>query len=412
MTTIDRTYAVNATVQAARIRDILNATWHGRPDQIPEWVHEGVRTGLLHLDLVDGLFLDLQLQDPDHWLVKGVTGLVFTTTDQNFRTTYKPAQIVHNASVDNQVPCCGQPLFDILDRGEMTSTDTDRVNCTGKNQTNAAPVEEVAAQSLADAGFDETDTANAVAALATCTADLSSGSPAADPSSGAALIAAERLRQVEVEGWTPERDAQRHSGGELVQAAGCYLNAPNFSDQVRYAMMRVHGRDVGEPWSPVEWPWPARFWKPTPHDRVRELVKAGALIAAEIDRLVAAAGKRPWTPDEKIEGGGTRITVKRCCNGCGRQLGDVTDAEMDATIEGRPLPDVRAECGCLVSDGADSAVAEPSGPETPAEPFTGASGDLGRLVAALRAEAEAPVGACTAIPGMLSRLAGRLEAGE
>jgi hypothetical protein len=35
------------------------------------------------------------------------------------------------------------------------------------------------------------------------------------------------------------------------------------------------------------WPWSKHWWKPTPNDRVRELVKAGALIAAEIDRLQA-----------------------------------------------------------------------------------------------------------------------------
>ena len=34
------------------------------------------------------------------------------------------------------------------------------------------------------------------------------------------------------------------------------------------------------------WPWDDEWWKPTPDDRIRELVKAGALIAAEIDRLL------------------------------------------------------------------------------------------------------------------------------
>lgn len=33
------------------------------------------------------------------------------------------------------------------------------------------------------------------------------------------------------------------------------------------------------------WPWDKSWWKPTPDDRIRELIKAGALIAAEIDRL-------------------------------------------------------------------------------------------------------------------------------
>lgn len=59
-----------------------------------------------------------------------------------------------------------------------------------------------------------------------------------------------------------------------------------------------------------------------------------------------AATTRPWTPDEHLPGGGKRIHVKRCCNGCGRPIGDVTEAEIEAGIAGRPLPDVTAECGC------------------------------------------------------------------
>lgn len=33
------------------------------------------------------------------------------------------------------------------------------------------------------------------------------------------------------------------------------------------------------------WPWDEEYFKPTPDNRIRELVKAGALICAEIDRL-------------------------------------------------------------------------------------------------------------------------------
>lgn len=57
---------------------------------------------------------------------------------------------------------------------------------------------------------------------------------------------------------------------------------------------------------------------------------------------------RPSTPP-RVEGTTTTITVKRCCSSCGRELGDATDAELDAAIEGRPLPDVTAECGCRVT---------------------------------------------------------------
>lgn len=79
--------------------------------------------------------------------------------------------------------------------------------------------------------------------------------------SGAELIAAERRRQMDVEGWTPEHD-DAHDGGELVNAALAYCMGL-FSC----------------------WPWDTAWWKPSPDDRVRELVKAGALIAAEIDRI-------------------------------------------------------------------------------------------------------------------------------
>lgn len=54
---------------------------------------------------------------------------------------------------------------------------------------------------------------------------------------------------------------------------------------------------------------------------------------------------RTWTHDVRTESGKT-ISVKRCCNGCGRRLGDVRDGELAAAIAGKPQPDVRSECGC------------------------------------------------------------------
>lgn len=54
---------------------------------------------------------------------------------------------------------------------------------------------------------------------------------------------------------------------------------------------------------------------------------------------------RTWTDPMKVDGG-KQLTVKRCCNGCGRSLGDATEAELDAAYAGHPLPGVTAECGC------------------------------------------------------------------
>ena len=85
---------------------------------------------------------------------------------------------------------------------------------------------------------------------------------------GAGLIAAERARQVSVEGWTAAHDDE-HENGELLSAAVWYLdNGCEF--------------DLGLTLPP--WPWEPAWWKPS-DDRVRQLTKAGALIAAEIDRL-------------------------------------------------------------------------------------------------------------------------------
>ena len=92
--------------------------------------------------------------------------------------------------------------------------------------------------------------------------------------SGCELIAEERARQVSSEGWTAEHD-DAHKDGELAVAAAIYA-APGYE---RSNKPRVRGAII------QFWPWDMSWWKPCRDNRVRELVKAGALIAAEIDRL-------------------------------------------------------------------------------------------------------------------------------
>lgn len=94
-----------------------------------------------------------------------------------------------------------------------------------------------------------------------------------DSLTGVDLIAAERKRQIEEEGWSEFHD-DGHDLDELAFAAVCYA----LPHRERYA---------GAEGLPFYWPgrWLCQWWKPSPNDRVRELVKAGALIAAEIDRL-------------------------------------------------------------------------------------------------------------------------------
>lgn len=90
---------------------------------------------------------------------------------------------------------------------------------------------------------------------------------------GARLIAAERSRQTEAEGYTQEHDAE-HDRGELVSAAIWYAT--------RHASLTFDGR--------AQWPLGWQF-KPDKDDPVHDLVRAGALIAAEIDRLLAVAAQ-------------------------------------------------------------------------------------------------------------------------
>ena len=98
------------------------------------------------------------------------------------------------------------------------------------------------------------------------------------------MIAVERLRQIQAEGWTAEHDdAQVQS--QIALAAAAYAFAAQFS---------AFGTDdwTDEKWAkacPDFWPWAPEWWKPS-NDPVRNLVRAGALIAAEIDRLTRKRG--------------------------------------------------------------------------------------------------------------------------
>lgn len=63
-----------------------------------------------------------------------------------------------------------------------------------------------------------------------------------------------------------------------------------------------------------------------------------------ITDLSGVPAGRTWTPRLRLCTNRHRITVKRACNGCSRLLGDVTDAEIEAAIDGLPPSDVRHEC--------------------------------------------------------------------
>jgi hypothetical protein len=100
--------------------------------------------------------------------------------------------------------------------------------------------------------------------------------------SGAERIAAERQRQIDVEEYDAEHDDTYESDGVLLDAADCYL---------QQGLRQVRGGDDSEDgYTMGAWPWVKDYWKPSP-DPIRNLEKAGALITAEIDRLLRAREK-------------------------------------------------------------------------------------------------------------------------
>ncbi|PVX86428.1 hypothetical protein [Paraburkholderia unamae] len=82
-------------------------------------------------------------------------------------------------------------------------------------------------------------------------------------------VLAERARQVSEEGWTPTHDDQNDLG-QLASAAACYA--------LTHRWTRIDA-------PPPHWPgdWARAWWKPT--TARRDLVKAGALIIAEVERI-------------------------------------------------------------------------------------------------------------------------------
>ncbi|MDO4641705.1 MAG: hypothetical protein Q4A84_08430 [Neisseria sp.] len=89
--------------------------------------------------------------------------------------------------------------------------------------------------------------------------------------SGTVQIHKERQHQIEALGFTRQKDmAYRH--GELAEAAQAYLMADGSPDAA----------------CPDIWPWSEKMWNP--QSRINNLVRAGALIAAEIDRLQSETG--------------------------------------------------------------------------------------------------------------------------
>jgi hypothetical protein len=107
---------------------------------------------------------------------------------------------------------------------------------------------------------------------------------------GIELIVEERQRQIDVEGYSEQHDLQ-HDFKELTSAARTYIDAAILTTKSKEignsgeASISWHKDNEPFEWKYLKlgWPWEEESFKPT--TPLKDLIKAGALIAAAIDRL-------------------------------------------------------------------------------------------------------------------------------
>lgn len=90
-------------------------------------------------------------------------------------------------------------------------------------------------------------------------------------------VIAERKRQIDVEGWSPEHDDQ-HERGTLAAAAACYALSARKGLSYAHAIrepLKAHIRQL----------WPFGYDWLKPKNPRADLVRAGALILAEIEAI-------------------------------------------------------------------------------------------------------------------------------
>lgn len=92
-----------------------------------------------------------------------------------------------------------------------------------------------------------------------------------------AEIRAERLRQQLAEGWDEEHD-DKHQDGQIAFAGSCYA-----AFAAECAEADALGLKAPPNTQPENWPWDSVWWKPK--NPRRDLIRAAALLVAEIERL-------------------------------------------------------------------------------------------------------------------------------
>ena len=100
---------------------------------------------------------------------------------------------------------------------------------------------------------------------------------------GIELVAEERQRQIKEENFSIIHDVKQYANNsQLEYAAVAYALPDELTTQWQRDNL-FHRSNL--------FPWDKEWWKPSPNDRVRELVKAAALLIAKIDVELNASKK-------------------------------------------------------------------------------------------------------------------------
>lgn len=116
-------------------------------------------------------------------------------------------------------------------------------------------------------------------------------------------IAAERKRQIEVEGYDAKHDDE-HSHGEIARAAACYAYLAGAESDWDRQEQKKEWWGPRHSWLRQMWPWEWFYFKPK--GRRNELICSAALSLAEIeriDRAMIAAAPPPVFPAGESQGG-------------------------------------------------------------------------------------------------------------
>lgn len=141
----------------------------------------------------------------------------------------------------------------------------------------------------------------------------------ATPPTAIDAIRRERVRQIKTEGHSSAHD-DKHTEGQLAQAATCYahiactlrvreLGNGDLDKQIEQIRdMYLSSYRPGWP----KWPWFEDDFKPSP-DPLRNIEKAGALLAAEYDRLTRLKAKSLTTNGGRSVGAFVKFEDRLMC---------------------------------------------------------------------------------------------------